>query len=169
LTYSPEFLGSDLTYLSLFCQYSLYKALGSRIIWASNYRIGLADAFEQVLIPSKRFYAGGGNSIRGFKRDLVGPYDPFLQRPEGGEAVFIMNQELRFPVYKWLEGVVFYDIGNVYENLGDFNPFDVRQSLGLGLRLNTPMALIRVDYGINLLPRRDEPKGVLFFSVGQSF
>jgi outer membrane protein assembly complex protein YaeT len=175
LTYSPEFLGSDLTYISIFCQYSLYKALGSRIIWASNYRIGLADAFDQVLIPSKRFYAGGGNSVRGFKRRMVGPLDPFLRTqegdriPEGGEAVFIMNQELRFPVYKWLEGVTFYDVGNVYENFSDFNPFDVRQSIGFGLRLNTPAVLLRLDYGINFSPHLDEAKGVFFFSIGQAF
>lgn len=168
-TYSPEFLGTDLTYISIFCQYSLYKALGSKLVWASNYRVGLANAFDQVLIPSKRFYAGGGNSIRGFKRDMVGPFDPFLQQPEGGEVLFVMNQELRFPIYKWLEGVSFYDAGNVYLNFGDFNPFDVRQSFGFGLRLDTPAVLIRMDYGINLSPRPGEPRGVFFFSIGQAF
>lgn len=169
LTHSPEFIGSDLTYISLFCQYSLYKILSSQFIWASNYRIGLADAFDQVLIPSKRFYAGGGNSIRGFKRDMVGPYDPLFQRAEGGEALFIMNQEMRFPIFKSLGGVIFYDIGNVYKNLGDFNPLDVRHSIGLGFRLNTPAALIRIDYGINLSPRMDESRGVFFLSIGQAF
>lgn len=169
LIYSPEFLGTDLNYISVFCQYSLYKALGSRIIWASSYRVGLADAFDQVLIPSKRFYAGGGNSIRGFKRNMVGPLDPFFGTPEGGGALFIMNQELRFPIYKWLEGVTFYDVGNVYEDISDLNPFDVRQSIGLGLRLNAPFVLLRLDYGINLSPRLDEPKRVLFFSIGQAF
>ena len=168
-TYSPEFLGSDLTYISFFFQYSLYKALGSGFTWASNYRVGLADAFDQVLIPSKRFFAGGGNSIRGFKRDMVGPMDPFFKTPEGGEALFIMNQELRFPIYKWLKGVAFYDVGNVYVNFSDFNPFDIRQSFGLGLRLNTPAVLIRLDYGINLNPQPDEPRGVFFFSIGQAF
>jgi outer membrane protein assembly complex protein YaeT len=168
-TYSPEFLGSDLTYISLFCQYSLYKTLSSRVVWASNYRVGLADAFDQVMIPSKRFYAGGGNSVRGFKRDMVGPIGPFLQSPEGGEALFIMNQELRFPIYKWLESVMFVDAGNVFANLGDFNPFDVRKSVGLGLRLNTPAVLIRVDYGRNICPRLGEPKGVFFLSIGQAF
>jgi len=169
ITYSPKFLGSDFKYISLFCQYSLYKRLSSRVIWASNYRIGLADAFDQVLIPSKRFFAGGGNSIRGFKRDTVGPYDPLLQRPEGGEALFIINQEIRFPIYKWLEGVTFYDVGNVYKYLENFNPFEVRQSMGLGLRFNTPAVLIRIDYGINLSPRLDEPKGIFFISLGQAF
>ena len=168
-TYSPEFLGSDLTFISLFNQVSFYKLLGSEVVWASNYRVGLADAFDQVLIPSERFYAGGGNSIRGFERDTVGPIDPYLQRAEGGKALFIMNQELRFPIHKWLRGVAFYDMGNVYSNISDFNPFDARHSIGFGLRLDTPLSLIRLDYGINLSPRSGEPRAVFFFSIGQAF
>jgi outer membrane protein assembly complex protein YaeT len=168
-TYSPEFLGSYLTYISLFGQYSIYKALKPDFVWASNYRIGLADAFAQVLIPSKRFYAGGGNSIRGFELDSVGPIDPYLGTPEGGESLFIMNQELRFPIYKWIRGVAFYDMGNVYLNLSDFNPFKSRHSIGFGLRLDTPVSLIRLDCGVNLFPRLGEPGAVFFFSIGQAF
>lgn len=168
-SYSPKFLVSDLTYVSFFGQYSFYKAISSNVIWASNVRVGLADAFDQILIPSERFYAGGGNSIRGFKLDMVGPYDPYLEKAEGGEALFIMNQELRFPIYKWIRGVAFYDMGNVYKNLSDFNPFDARYSIGFGIRLDTPISIIRLDYGINLFPRLDEPRGILFFSLGQAF
>jgi outer membrane protein assembly factor BamA len=168
-TYSPESLGSDLTYISFFGQYSLYKSLLPGVVWASNYRIGIADAFEQVLIPSKRFYAGGGNSIRGFKLDMVGPIDPFFQTPDGGEALLVVNQELRFPIYKWLKGVAFYDAGNVYWELSDFDLLDLRHSIGFGLRLNTPISLIRLDYGINLFRRDQEPRGVFFLSIGQSF
>ncbi len=169
LTYSPAFLKTDLKYLSFFGQYSLYFPLFRQLVWASNYRIGLADAFDQVLIPSRRFFAGGANSIRGFERDMVGPYNPFFQEPTGGEALFIVNQELRFPVFKWLEGVTFFDMGNVYENLGDFNPFDVRTSVGLGLRLNVPAIFLRLDYGISLTSREFEKKGVFYFSIGQAF
>jgi len=168
-TYSPEFIGSDLTYISFFGQYSFYKALKPEFIWASNYRIGLADAFDQVLIPSRRFYTGGGNSLRGFELDSVGPIDPYLGTPDGGESLFIMNQELRFPIYKWIRGVAFYDMGNVYMNFRDFNPLDARHSIGFGLRLNTPLSIIRLDYGINLFPLLGEPRGVFFFSIGQAF
>jgi len=92
-----------------------------------------------------------------------------LHRAEGGEALFIMNQELRFPIHKWLRGVAFYDMGNVYSNLSDLNPFDVRHSIGFGLRLDTPFSLIRLDYGLNLFRRPGEPRGVFFFSIGQAF
>ena len=168
-TYSPESLGSDLTFISFFGQCSLYKTFLPGITWASNYRIGVANAFEQVLIPSKRFYAGGGNSIRGFKRDRVGPINPFFLTPEGGEALFVMNQEIRFPIYKWLKGIAFYDAGNIYWEFRDIDLLDLRHSVGFGLRLNTPVSLIRLDYGINLFRRDQEPRGVFFFSIGQSF
>jgi len=170
LTYSPEFLNTSLKYIGFFGQYSLYVPISKQIVWASNYRIGLADAFDQYLMPSsRRFFAGGANSVRGFERNTVGPYSPFLETYTGGEALFVMNQELRFPLYKWLEGVAFFDVGNVYENLGDFNPLDVRTSAGLGLRLNLPAIFLRMDYGINLAPREYEKKTIIYFSIGQAF
>jgi len=168
-TYSPEFLGSDLTYISFFGQHSLYLKLFSSLVWASNFRIGVADAFDQYLIPSKRFYAGGGNSLRGFKRDLVGPIDPFFGDSLGGEALLLINQELRYSFNRWLGGVIFYDTGNVYANLEDFRPWELRHGLGLGIRLNLPFALLRVDYGFNLSPWEGESRGVFYFSIGQSF
>lgn len=168
-TYSPKLLKSDLPYISIFSQYSVYKRIFPNFVWASNYRVGMANAFDQVLIRSRRFFAGGGNSLRGFRRDAVGPYDPYLERGEGGEALFVINQELRFPLFGGLGGVIFYDMGNVYENLGDFNPFKLRQSAGLGIRLNTALGLLRLDYGLNLFRHKGEPKGLLFFSLGQAF
>jgi len=167
--YSPAFLKSDLSFISFFGQYSLYLRIHPLLVWASNYRIGIADAFDQVLIPSRRYFAGGANSIRGFERDMVGPYDPYLNMPIGGEATFIVNQELRFPVLKWLEGVAFFDLGNVYRYLDEFDPLDVRTAAGFGLRLNLPAIFLRLDYGINLSPREFEPKTVFYISIGQAF
>ena len=168
-SYSPKFLGSNLNYLSTFTQASFYKSLGSGLTWASCYRLGLASAFGEYLIPSKRFYAGGGTSIRGFKLDAVGPIDLWTGLPEGGEAVLVVNQELRFPVYKIVRGVAFFDAGNVYYQLRDFNPVKLRTGAGLGLRIESPLGLLRIDYGFNLKPRPGESKTAIFFSIGQAF
>lgn len=170
LTYSPSFLGSSFTYIRGFGQYSLFLPLLDKLTWASNIRIGLIDTFEQgSILYSKRYFAGGGNSIRGFEKDQVGPYSYYLERPQGGHALFIINQELRFPVYKSFSGVVFFDAGNVYPFIEDFQPWELRTSAGCGLRFNSPIGLLRLDYGINLNPKDREPRGVLFFSIGQSF
>ena len=169
LSYSPRFLGSSLSYIRSFSQYTMYKEIGGSLTWASSYRLGLASAFGENLIPSKRFFAGGGTSIRGFKLDAVGPLDLWTGLPEGGEATVVMNQELRFPIYKMFRGVVFFDAGNVYSRLKDLNPLRLRTGAGFGLRIDTPVGLIRVDYGLNLKPRTGEPRSTIFFSLGQAF
>ncbi|HQH61247.1 MAG TPA: translocation/assembly module TamB domain-containing protein [Candidatus Saccharicenans sp.] len=169
LSYSPQFLGSTLSYVRSFSQYTMYREIGSSLTWASCYRLGLASAFGETLIPGKRFFAGGGTSIRGFKLDAVGPLDLWTGLPEGGEATVVMNQELRFPIYKMFRGVVFFDAGNVYSRLKDLNPLRLRTGAGFGLRIATPVGLIRVDYGFNLKPRTGEPRSTIFFSLGQAF
>jgi len=169
LSYSPRFLGSDLNYVRSFTQFTMYKSVLPGVIWASCYRLGLASAFGEVLIPSKRFFAGGGTSIRGFKLDAVGPVDIWTGLPEGGEAMIVINQELRFRIYKIFRGVAFFDAGNVYSRLSEFNPGRLRTSAGLGLRIDSPLGLIRIDYGFNLKRRLDEPRGAFFFSIGQAF
>lgn len=169
LSYAPRYLGSDLNYVRSFTQFTMYKSLLPGVVWASCYRLGLASAFGEVLIPSKRFFAGGGTSIRGFKLDAVGPIDIWTGLPEGGEAMLVTNQELRFPIYKIFRGVVFLDAGNVYSRLSDFNPGRLRTGAGLGLRIDSPLGLVRIDYGFNLKPRFDEPRSTLFISIGQAF
>ncbi|MGB9906316.1 MAG: translocation/assembly module TamB domain-containing protein [Candidatus Saccharicenans sp.] len=169
LSYAPRYLGSDLNYVRSFTQFTMYKSLWPGVIWASCYRLGLASAFGEILIPSKRFFAGGGTSLRGFKLDAVGPVDLWTGLPEGGEALVVINQELRFPIYKILKGVAFLDAGNVYSRLSDFNPGRLRTGAGLGLRLDSPLGLIRIDYGFNLKPRPGEARSTLFLSIGQAF
>ncbi len=169
LTYSPEALKSELTYLSWFGQASFYRAMGSRLVFASNFRLGLATAFDQVMVPARRFYAGGGYSLRGFKQDMVGPYDPYLEAPEGGEAVFISNQELRLSLVPGIDGVLFFDAGNVFREVKDISLRQLRHTLGFGLRLRSPVGLLRLDLGFNLWAKPGEPRQVLFFSLGQIF
>jgi outer membrane protein assembly factor BamA len=87
----------------------------------------------------------------------------------GGEAVFILNNELRFPLVSVFDGVGFVDLGNVYLKVSDFNPFDVRKTAGFGLRLRTSFLLLRLDYGFKLDRKPGETRGALFFSIGQAF
>jgi outer membrane protein assembly complex protein YaeT len=169
LTYAPLALGADFPYISFFTQLTQTAKLLSKLIWSGSLRLGLADGFDQKLIPSKRFFAGGGTSIRGFHQDALGPINPELHQPDGGEAVLIVNNELRFPIWKSLGGAVFYDVGNVYATLEDLSLSDLRHGAGIGLRYNSPLGIIRLDLGFNLKPRLDESRSVLFFSLGQAF
>jgi outer membrane protein insertion porin family len=141
----------------------------SRFVYAGGVRTGFAKGLDdQIVIPSERFFAGGGTTIRGFQQNGVGPMD-FFGNALGGEAVFIANNEIRFPIIHIFDGVGFLDIGNVYAKISDFNPFEVRKSAGVGLRVRTPFFLLRADYGWKLDRRPGERPGGFFFSIGQAF
>jgi outer membrane protein assembly complex protein YaeT len=181
LEFSPEALGSDLHFIRYFGQYFRYVPLDepteipwvgmrkSRLVYAVGLRLGLARAFGgQRLIRSERFFAGGGTTIRGFEQDGIGPRN-ILGDPAGGAALFILNNELRFPLVGIFDGVGFLDVGNLYERVTDFNPFDVRGAAGFGLRVRTPYFLVRADYGLKLDRRPEEGRGAFFFSIGQAF
>lgn len=165
----PGFLGSDIEQLRTFGQYHGYIPLGERTVYAAALRLGFGWSSAGPLVPSKRFLAGGGASLRGFGRNEVGPRSAETGRPTGGNALVLVNQEIRFPVWKIVGGVVFLDLGNVYARVADFAPFDLRSAAGLGVRVNTPYVLLSADWGFNLAPRRGESRASIFFTIGQAF
>ncbi len=131
---------------------------------ASSIRFGIAVPFGETKgVPiSEGFFAGGDSTLRGFPRDEVGP-------STGGEALFLINQELRFPIWSQLKGVVFYDAGNVYEEAEDIDLGDLRHVLGVGLRLETPIGPLRFGYGGKLDREPAESRGEFFLSIGSAF
>jgi outer membrane protein assembly complex protein YaeT len=182
LEFAPAFLGSSYGYSRYFGQYSKYfpltrarldpirlTPLPARLVFATQGRIGLLKPFSSEGIAlTDRFFAGGGTSIRGFAQDSVGPKNE-EGTPTGGEALFILNNELRFPLYRLFEGVGFVDMGNVYAKVADIDLGDLRKSAGFGLRLKIPFFMLRFDYGFILNRRPGEPRGGFFFSIGQAF
>ena len=83
--------------------------------------------------------------------------------------MLVLNNELRVPLVSILDGVVFLDVGNVFDNIRDISLTDLRKSTGVGLRVRTPWVLIRGDYGVVLDPRPGEPRSRFYFSIGQAF
>jgi outer membrane protein assembly complex protein YaeT len=162
-------LGSDLSFLKNFAQYTQFFALGRGMVLASAARLGLARTIEdEVLIPSERFYAGGANTVRGYRQDDLGPRSIF-EDADGGEASLVFNGELRFPIYRWLKGVGFVDAGNVYPKVRDLSITDMQVGVGAGARLDTPFGLIRFDLGIPANPRPFDPKWKVHFGLGHAF
>jgi outer membrane protein assembly complex protein YaeT len=168
LSYSPEFLGADFTFIKGYAQASFATPLTGSTSWAQSYRIGLAHGFGgQMLVSSERFTAGGANSLRGFENGSVGPRD-FLGDPTGGEATVVINEELRYRHTSGIGAAVFYDVGNVFETVSAMS-FDLRHTLGLGLRYDSPIGLLRLDIGFPLARQEGEKAYQLFFSLGQAF
>ncbi|MDP6608450.1 MAG: translocation/assembly module TamB domain-containing protein [Vicinamibacterales bacterium] len=172
LEYATETLGSDVRFVKYLAQQSIFRSVGRGVVLASAFRLGLAKGFElagfeQQLIPTERFVAGGGNSVRGYRENSLGPID-FLG-DVGGQALLIFNQEVRFPVAGRFGGVAFFDAGNSFERVHDLSISDLRMGVGFGLRVDTPFALLRADYGARLRREASEPFGRWFFSIGHAF
>ena len=127
-----------------------------------------------TLGSDRRFlqYVGQQNYFRPFRHSVVldglGPVD-FLGHSSGGRAVIVLNQEARFPLWRMLRGVGFVDAGNVFASVGDVSFGRLRVATGLGLRVETPVGLFRVDYGRPLFSTRTDAGGRWFVSLGQAF
>ena len=166
---SRQGIGSDLNFLRSFLQYFQFTPIGNRTVLASAVRLGLARTFEdEELIPSERFFAGGATTVRGYREDDLGPRSIFGDA-EGGRAMLILNAEARFPVYRWVRGVGFVDMGNVYPMVGDISFSDLLVGLGGGLRLDTPVGVIRFDLAVPANRRPFDPKWRVHFGLGHSF
>jgi len=169
LELSTPGIGSDLKFLKDFAQYSQFFPVRRGLVVAAAARLGLARTFDgEVLIPSERFYAGGGNTVRGYREDTLGAQSA-LGGPEGGSALLVLNGEVRFPVYRWLKGVGFVDAGNVYPGVRDISLTALQVGIGAGARLDTPFGLIRFDLGVPANPRSIDARWRFHFGFGHSF
>ncbi len=165
-----SFLGGDFTFAKARTGYTRFLPVTKRTTLVPSFRAGAIEPFggSDFSPLSERFLTGGETTIRGFRRDEVGPTDAsgeFI----GGDALLLFNLEYRFPVYKRLNGAVFIDAGNVWPSVSDVDLSDMRKSAGVGLRYMSPVGAIRVDYGHILDPKRDEPTGRIHFSIGYAF
>jgi outer membrane protein insertion porin family len=124
-----------------------------------------------ILPPYDRFYLGGINSIRGFSWDALSPKDQ-NGYAYGGNKFIQFNVEYIFPLLKdvGLMGVVFTDVGNLYDDNQSLDLGNMRQTAGFGVRWYSPMGPIRLENGFILDPKPGESQsGRWEFTMGQSF
>ncbi|MBO0725557.1 MAG: translocation/assembly module TamB domain-containing protein, partial [Blastocatellia bacterium] len=196
-------LGGNESFNKFFGEYQRYdtlEALGrttiavaARVGLAGLYRItdrdgdGVISEAERRLPISERFFAGGATTLRGFRFEEAGPQGILEPRspnelptlvPIGGDALVIVNFELRFPLSPRWRLVPFYDLGNVFRRVSDISLSGMTNSVGLGLRFNTPIGPVGVDYGYLLDPpffitasgaTLRQPRSAFHIRIGQSF
>lgn len=165
-------LGSDYSNGKAFTQASLYHGV-SRLTLAGRVQLGTGYG-EDGLAFSERFLLGGATTVRGYAENSLGPRSVF-DFPLGGDALLAFNGELRFPVRGWVQGVAFVDAGNVFEQRADISFRGLAVGYGVGLRLASPFAMLRIDFGLpaqTLYPERPAhhlKSGRWYFGIGHIF
>jgi outer membrane protein insertion porin family len=131
----------------------------------------IPDAQEGSIFPiDERFFNGGSTTVRSFGEMDMGPYDKKTGEPLGGQAFTITNVEYDFPLFlPDLQGAVFVDAGNLRPHFQDFGFTDERYAVGAGIRYALPIGPLRMDYGVNPDPRRNESFGAFQLSFGVAF
>jgi outer membrane protein assembly factor BamA len=165
-------LGTESNYQKIFFKGQVFQPLTRGLTLDLTARLGLGNGL--IHLP-ERFFAGGSNTFRGEEFEMLGPLDPESLKPYGGEAVVLINTELTlapFPAWGAFRLAGFFDLGNVYENLRDLRPFDLRGAAGAGLRYRTPLGPVRVEiawklWGFDVQDRRGRP--LIFLTIGNIF
>jgi outer membrane protein insertion porin family len=168
-------MGGQSDFSKLTAKLANFFPLSKKLVFGIGITGGYAWTYKDEEVPiQERFYAGGLNSVRGYKEDSLGPKDEDGV-PLGGEELLVGSIELRRNLYRRLKGVLFYDIGNVWSTkdketeTNDKIETSMRASAGIGFRLITPVGPIRVDYGWILDRRPEEAVGKFYLSVGHTF
>lgn len=146
---------------------SYYQPVTERVVVAGRVRLGStfgADRFD--IAPSRRFYAGGGGSVRGYGFQRIGPRDG-NDDPIGGNglAEFSLEARVRFGNF----GVVpFFDAGNVYaDSVPDFS--GLRYGAGIGVRYYSTFGPLRIDVATPLNRQSGDSRIGVYISLGQAF
>jgi len=148
-----------------------FSPLGRNGVLGSSLELGWMDSFgdDEDIPLSERFYAGGPTSLRGFGYQMAGPMD-INDEPIGGQVKLVWNAiELRHSIYRMFGAALFIDVGNVWLRPNRMKLSDLRVDSGAGLRVNSPIGILRLDYGVNLDRRAGESRTKVFISMGQAF
>jgi len=185
---TPTAFGSSANFVRFLGQSSFYIPARPWLTWANRLVFGFAVPFAGSAVPlSERFFSGGADSLRGFPINGAGPQRPvsacsnpsdpstctLISVPVGGDTLFILNSEARFSISRLLNGlgaVLFYDGGNVYTNI-NFRQLmnDYTNTVGVGLRYNTPVGPVRFDIGYRVTQVPGVQATQYFVTLGQSF
>ena len=168
IEYAGGFLKGKTSFFKCTTDHRYYRPFWRNSVLAGairfGYEKGLRGNRDREIISFERFYAGGSTSVRGYPERGLGPEDEFGNHR--GDVLFILNAELRFPIYKIVGGALFMDIGNVWNKFSDVEEFLPRTAMGTGVRVETPLGPARVDVGV---PMMQEFKPIFYLQLGQAF
>lgn len=153
IAYSLEWagLGGDFDFTKFTADYRYYYRAGGESVWALNLGAGYAEGDMPL---SQRFSMGGSDTLRGYEDDQF-----------RGNSMLKATLEYRFPIIKKVQGVLFTDNGYAWDKRHE-DEFDlglIKNSFGVGLRINSPLGPVKLDYGYG------DDGGKFHFSFGGQF
>jgi outer membrane protein insertion porin family len=164
-------LAGDSEFMKTVFSSQQYYPLFWKFIGMVNGEIGYVKEINSEPVPlNERFFLGGMHSVRGYKYGDISPEDE-AGYEYGGDKYLLFNVETTFPLSEEinLKGVVFFDMGNVWEDGESILSSSLKKSVGAGFRWNSPFGPLRVEYGYKLNKEQGEDPGRLDFSVGGVF
>ncbi|GGD99773.1 membrane protein [Aureimonas endophytica] len=182
LTAEPSYeIQGGVPFIKTEAEASTYLSLteNNRFILAGRLGIGSILGGDLLDIPNdRRFYAGGGGSVRGYQFQTIGPFFPnvtgptgdpsFNDTPKGGLSLFEANLEFRIGVTENIQIVPFVDAGTVGTDIvPDFSNFKI--GYGIGARYLTSFGPIRVDVGFPAQPSDRDQSFQIYAGIGQAF
>ncbi len=129
--FAGKALGGDFNFNKYTAETRNYLKVGRAQVVALRGTVGYADG---KMPDSQRFAVGGSDSLRGYRDDQF-----------KGNKMLAATAEYRFPIAKKVEGVAFTDVGKAWQGEG-YKLKDLEASVGVGIRVSTPIGPIRLDY-----------------------
>ena len=164
---------ADVTFLRTIAEGRLYESFGrdDRVTLAGRLRVGHVEAISGIaedIPPDRRFYAGGGGSVRGYDYNSIYPeIRERLGLTPGGESLVETSVEARWRMGRQWGAAVFVDGGNAFDDWGQAT--DLRWGVGFGVRYDLGFAPLRVDIAFPLDDSVTTADYALYISLGQAF
>ncbi len=165
------FDSTDVAFLAFDSSVALYLPIDEerRYIFATRARFGSIVGEQVDGVPqTRRFYSGGGGSVRGYKFRFIGPLDE-EEDPEGGTSVVEVGVELRARVTESIGIVPFFEAGLVEQRSIPLFDESVQMAAGLGFRYHTIAGPVRADFAVPVNPRDVDDSFQFYVSIGQAF
>lgn len=148
------FLG-DFDYFKQIAQVNWYSEIWQKLILRSKWRFSYITPYDdsEDAPPDEKFYLGGtgADGIRGYPDRSIGPAG-------GGSRAIIFSGEIGYPIAgDQIIGLAFFDAGDSYNHLREFNFLKLKKGLGAGIRIRSPFGLIGFDYAYGVEDRSWEP------------
>lgn len=168
--------GSGIEFFNLFYQHQQYIPLFYKFFVEFDGTIGYVDTYgdSSTVPPYENYFAGGPRTVRGYKDGTLGPRDTPFNNPYGGKLRTTAQTELIIPTPLDSDGKssrvsLFYDVGNIFAEPGQFEINELRQSMGLAVSYFTPfLGLLQLSYSfpLNAKPQDEVDRFQITFGSG---